>query len=83
MEEKIVERAQKKLRLDTLVVQTGRLPETSKALTKEEMLEMVRNGASDIFRAQGEVTGQTRARYASRLASRYDSHNKFNPVLCR
>ncbi len=57
VEEKIVERALKKLRLDTLVVQSGRLPETSKALTTEEMLEMVRNGASDIFRAKGAVTG--------------------------
>lgn len=49
VEEKIVERAEAKLRLDALVIQQGRLIEQHKSLNKTEMLSMIRYGADDIF----------------------------------
>ena len=60
VEEKIIERAEMKLRLDALVIQTGRAANTKKNLSKEEMLDMVQQSASQIFRAGtvGEVTEQ-------------------------
>lgn len=50
VEERIVERAEMKLRLDTVVIQQGRLSEASgNKLAKEEMLSMIRHGANHIF----------------------------------
>jgi len=49
VEEKVVERAQRKLYLDAAVIQQGRLAEQSKALTKDEILSMVRFGAEAVF----------------------------------
>lgn len=50
VEERIVERAEVKLRLDTVVIQQGRLADgNSNKLAKEEMLSMIRHGANHIF----------------------------------
>lgn len=49
VEEKIVERAELKLKIDALVIQQGRLVEQNKALSKDEMLSMIRFGADQIF----------------------------------
>jgi SWI/SNF-related matrix-associated actin-dependent regulator of chromatin subfamily A member 5 len=51
IEEKIVERAQQKLKLDAMVVQQGRLKEKDK-LTRDELLEAVRFGADKIFKSK-------------------------------
>ena len=51
VEEKIVERAMTKLKLDALVVQQGRLADKAKGLSKEEMLAMVRFGADAVFKS--------------------------------
>jgi hypothetical protein len=51
VEEKIVERAQQKLKLDAMVVQQGRLKEKDK-VTKEEIMAAVRFGADAIFRSE-------------------------------
>ena len=51
VEQKIVERAQQKLKLDAMVVQQGRLKEKDK-VTKEEILAAVRFGADTIFRSE-------------------------------
>jgi SWI/SNF-related matrix-associated actin-dependent regulator of chromatin subfamily A member 5 len=48
VEEKVVERALAKLRLDTMVIQQGRLVEQNKALSSAELLNMVRHGADEI-----------------------------------
>ena len=56
VEEKIVERAQKKLYLDALVIQQGRLASADKALGKEELLAMIRFGADAIFKSGGAAT---------------------------
>jgi len=54
VEEKIIERAQKKLYLDAAVIQQGRLAEQqSKSLSKDEMLSMIRFGADAVFRSKG------------------------------
>ncbi|KDO34757.1 hypothetical protein SPRG_00818 [Saprolegnia parasitica CBS 223.65] len=51
VEEKIIERAQQKLKLDAMVVQQGRLQEKQKNLSKADMLDMIRFGADEVFRA--------------------------------
>ncbi|KAJ1450783.1 SNF2 family N-terminal domain-containing protein [Pelagophyceae sp. CCMP2097] len=57
IEEKIVERAQKKLKLDAMVVQQGRLSASGGAggPSKDEMLEAVKFGASAIFRTDDDA----------------------------
>ncbi|CAL8083605.1 unnamed protein product [Orchesella dallaii] len=50
VEEKIVERAEIKLRLDKLVIQQGRLVDNkTNQLNKDEMLNMIRFGADQVF----------------------------------
>merc|ERR1712241_1017563 len=49
VDEKIVERAAVKLRLDRMVIQAGRLAENKANLGKDEMLGMIRHGAKHIF----------------------------------
>lgn len=51
VEEKIVERAQQKLKLDAMVVQQGRLKDKDK-LSKEELLQAIRFGADKIFKSK-------------------------------
>lgn len=49
VDEKIVERASVKLRLDRMVIQQGRLAEQKQNLGKDEMLNMIRHGAKHVF----------------------------------
>ncbi|KAI6189842.1 Transcription activator [Aphelenchoides bicaudatus] len=49
VEERIIEKAERKLRLDSVVIQQGRLTEAQKTLGKDEMLSMIRYGAKEIF----------------------------------
>jgi len=51
VEEKIVERAQQKLKLDAMVVQQGRLKDKDK-VTKDEIMAAVRFGADKVFRSE-------------------------------
>ena len=51
VEEKIVERAQQKLKLDAMVVQQGRLKDKDK-VAKEEIMAAVRFGADTVFRSE-------------------------------
>ncbi|KAL9671376.1 hypothetical protein QQ045_008944 [Rhodiola kirilowii] len=48
IEEKVIERAYKKLALDALVIQQGRLAD-QKTVNKDELLQMVRFGAEMVF----------------------------------
>ena len=52
IEEKIVERAQQKLKLDAMVVQQGRLKGKDSKLSRDELLAAVRFGADKIFRSK-------------------------------
>jgi len=49
VEERIIERAEIKLRLDNVVIQQGRLADSSNKVNKEEMLGWIRHGADQIF----------------------------------
>jgi len=53
VEEKIIEKAYKKLALDALVIQQGRLAESKAQVSKDELLGMVRYGAEKIFQGSG------------------------------
>ena len=53
IEEKVIEKAYKKLRLDALVIQQGRLTEGNKTkVNKEDLLSMVRYGAELVFSSE-------------------------------
>eukprot|EP00752_Nemacystus_decipiens_P001789 g1728.t2 len=54
IEEKVVERAQQKLKLDAMVVQRGML-QGEKKLEKDEMLAAIRFGADAVFRCKDTV----------------------------
>uniref|UniRef100_A0ABI7W4Y6 SNF2 related chromatin remodeling ATPase 1 n=1 Tax=Felis catus TaxID=9685 RepID=A0ABI7W4Y6_FELCA len=60
VEERIVERAEIKLRLDSIVIQQGRLiDQQSNKLAKEEMLQMIRHGATHVFASkESELTDE-------------------------
>ncbi|KAJ6126784.1 ISWI chromatin-remodeling complex ATPase ISW2 [Penicillium sp. IBT 18751x] len=49
IEEKVLERAAQKLRLDQLVIQQGRAQQTNKAASKDDLLGMIQHGAADVF----------------------------------
>lgn len=51
IEEKIVERAQQKLKLDAMVVQSGRLKDKDNKLSRDELLAAVKFGADKIFKS--------------------------------
>lgn len=53
IEEKIYQRAVKKLYLDAVVIQQGRLVEQEKKMSKTELLSMIKFGAEEIFRSTG------------------------------
>jgi SWI/SNF-related matrix-associated actin-dependent regulator of chromatin subfamily A member 5 len=59
IEEKVLERATQKLRLDQLVIQQGRNTagldgqQSSKAASKNELIDMIQFGAADVFEAKG------------------------------
>lgn len=57
IEEKVVERAQQKLKLDAMVVQQGRLQDQQRKLATETLLHAVRFGADKVFRP-GQASGQ-------------------------
>jgi SWI/SNF-related matrix-associated actin-dependent regulator of chromatin subfamily A member 5 len=53
IEEKVLERAAQKLRLDQLVIQQGRAQQgASKAASKDELLSMIQHGAEKVFETQ-------------------------------
>ncbi|KAJ2601737.1 chromatin remodeling complex Adenosinetriphosphatase, partial [Coemansia sp. RSA 1804] len=53
VEEKVLERAMQKLRLDQLVIQQGRLAQASKGASREELLSMVQYGAGEMLGGGG------------------------------
>lgn len=58
VDEKIVERAAVKLRLDRMVIQQGRLVDNKQNLGKDEMLSMIRHGAKQVFASKESNIGQ-------------------------
>lgn len=49
VEERIIDRAEMKLRLDQVVIQQGRLVDSNNKLDKDAMLSMIRSGANYVF----------------------------------
>jgi SWI/SNF-related matrix-associated actin-dependent regulator of chromatin subfamily A member 5 len=62
IEEKVLERAAQKLRLDQLVIQQGRSQQPAKgAASKDELLTMIQHGAEKVFQHQGALKTETGA----------------------
>jgi SWI/SNF-related matrix-associated actin-dependent regulator of chromatin subfamily A member 5 len=60
IEEKVLERAAQKLRLDQLVIQQGRAQQQVKgAASKDELLSMIQHGAEKVFGVEGSNQGLT------------------------
>jgi SWI/SNF-related matrix-associated actin-dependent regulator of chromatin subfamily A member 5 len=58
IEEKVLERAAQKLRLDQLVIQQGRAQAAAKAAAnKDELLSMIQHGAERVFQTKGAFGG--------------------------
>lgn len=56
IEEKVLERAAQKLRLDQLVIQQGRAQQQAKAAaSKDDLLNMIQHGAEKVFESKGAV----------------------------
>ncbi|KAH8730803.1 SNF2 family N-terminal domain-containing protein [Phaeosphaeriaceae sp. PMI808] len=56
IEEKVLERAAQKLRLDQLVIQQGRAQQPAKnAASKDELLTMIQHGAEKVFNSKGSL----------------------------
>ena len=54
IEEKVLERAAQKLRLDQLVIQQGRAQQAAKAAaSKDELVNMIQHGAAAVFESKG------------------------------
>jgi superfamily II DNA/RNA helicase len=49
VEERIIDRAEMKLRLDHVVIQQGRLVDSNQKLNKDFMLSMIKHGANHVF----------------------------------
>ncbi|XP_063414709.1 SWI/SNF-related matrix-associated actin-dependent regulator of chromatin subfamily A member 5-like [Mytilus trossulus] len=59
VEERIIERAEMKLRLDRIVIQQGRLQQDSKKLDKKNMLSMIQHGARHVCASKdSEITDE-------------------------
>lgn len=54
VEERVLRTAMAKLRLDTLVIQQGRLSQQKKNLEKNELLDMIRFGADKFFKSHSD-----------------------------
>ena len=52
VEEKIIERAERKLYTDAVVIQQGRLLQQNRKLSKDELDAMVRFGADTVFKSE-------------------------------
>ncbi|CAD6185955.1 unnamed protein product [Caenorhabditis auriculariae] len=52
VDERVIEKAEMKLRLDSIVIQQGRIAEAQKTLGKDAMLNMIRHGAEHVFSAK-------------------------------
>ncbi|KAJ2815783.1 chromatin remodeling complex Adenosinetriphosphatase, partial [Coemansia erecta] len=69
VEEKVLERAMQKLRLDQLVIQQGRLAQASKGASRDELLNMVQFGADTLLGGRSERGSAAGSRTASGAAT--------------
>eukprot|EP00762_Andalucia_godoyi_P004324 ANDGO_05544.mRNA.1 putative chromatin-remodeling complex ATPase chain len=76
VEEKVIERAMKKLFLDAMVIQQGRLADQTSAVSKNELMSMIRFGAEQIFKSSDSTV--TDEDIDVLLAQGEDRFNKMN-----
>ncbi len=77
VEQKIIERQTIKLKWDNLVIQQAKNSQRNKALTKEEMKEMLQFGASLIIKSQtGTISDEDIDRILERGESKTKALNK-------
>jgi len=77
VEERIIEKAEMKLRLDSVVIQQGRLSEAQKSLGKDEMLSMIRHGAHEIIAGKDAlITDEDIDTILAKAEARTDELNK-------
>ena len=69
VEERIIEKAELKLQLDALVIQSGRLAETKdKKLDGNDMMHMIKFGAEKMFKTKGTISSTCVCVCAARYA---------------
>lgn len=66
IEEKMIERAELKLRMDAAVIQQGRLADKAKSMSKEDAIQAIRYGADKIFKVRPAASPPELARLSSR-----------------
>mmetsp|Transcript_2589 Transcript_2589/g.5909 ORF Transcript_2589/g.5909 Transcript_2589/m.5909 type:complete len:921 (-) Transcript_2589:134-2896(-) len=76
IEEKVIEAANRKLQMDALVVQSGRLAKKNK-LSKDDMIEAIKFGADSIFKStEGTITDEDIDLILARGQERTEEMNK-------
>jgi len=77
VEERIIEKAEMKLRLDSVVIQQGRLAQAQKTIGKDEVLSMVRYGANEIVAGKDAmITDEDIDTILAKAEARTDELNK-------
>ena len=77
VEERIIERAEMKLKLDNVVIQQGRLiDQKASKLSKDDMLSMIRHGAENIIQCFFSTISNTLKNFSHVLILR------FSPRFC-
>jgi len=71
VEEKMIEKAEVKLRLDQVVIQQGRVSEQQKAASKDELLSMIQFGAQEILQTKDVTMYDPSSSSSSSSPSRY------------
>ena len=81
LEERMIERQCLRLKLDSLVIQTGRLASRHKSLDKEELQEMLHYGADQIFNANNDDSDITDEKLAEILQRGEQKINRISHEL--
>jgi SWI/SNF-related matrix-associated actin-dependent regulator of chromatin subfamily A member 5 len=76
VEERVLRTAMAKLRLDTLVIQQGRLSQQKKNLEKNELLDMIRYGAEKFFRPKEDMAEEDLEKILQRGSDKTAEMNK-------
>ncbi|KAG0670478.1 chromatin-remodeling ATPase isw1 [Maudiozyma exigua] len=83
VEEKIIERATQKLRLDKLVIQQNRITSSKKKENKNDskdaLLNMIQHGAADVFTSNSNTPSQTGTPDPNTTASANDAKDNVDP----
>eukprot|EP00891_Asterochloris_glomerata_P000647 jgi/Astpho2/647/Aster-04487 len=77
IEEKVIEKALKKLKLDAMVIQQGRMQDSNKTVGKDDLLQMVRYGAELVFSGGGGTGEEATRDLNAKLAQFTENAMKF------